>query len=40
MFCSEKAIVDARALKSPVKLKLSSVKVAMATPPTIGRRLM
>lgn len=32
-------MVDARALKSPIMLKLSSVSVATATPVTIGTRL-
>lgn len=39
IFCREKAIVEARALRSPSILKLSSVKVAIATPPTMGTRL-
>ena len=39
MFCNENAMVDAKALNKPIILKLSSVRVATATPTTIGTRL-
>lgn len=39
MFCNENAMVDAKALNKPIILKLSSVRVATATPSTIGTRL-